>query len=102
MAKITNTRRNPDVEYFQEFFDPYSLIQRVNKMQRLVKTLSLPTEGVVYVDDISEHYDEEFGIAFPRTKSKSNLFEVVYDTYAFEFSHISWSPHNSEPLGIYL
>ena len=55
-------RRNPDVEYFQEFFYPYSLIQRVNKLQRLVKTLSFPAEGVVSVNDISEHCNEEFGL----------------------------------------
>ena len=51
-------RSNPDVESFQEVFDPDNLIRRDNKLQRLVRTLSFPTEGVVCVNDISEHYDE--------------------------------------------
>ena len=85
-------RSNPDAGSFQEVFDPESLIRRANKFQRLVRTLSLPIEVVVSVNDISEHCDEEFGIAFPRTKSESSLTEVVSNTSSFEFFRISWSP----------
>ena len=85
-------RTNPDVESFQEIFDPESLIRRANKLQRLVKNLYLPTEGVVSVNDIFEHCDEEFGLALPTTKSESSLSEVVFDTSTFEFSRISWPP----------
>ena len=102
MARRTNTRSNPDAESFQEIFDPESLIRRANKLQRLVITLSLPTKGVVSVNDICEHCDEEFGLPFPRTKCESILSEVVYDTYAFDFSYIPWSPWTSEPIGRYL
>ena len=70
-----------------------------NKLQRFVITLSLPIEGVVSVNYISKHCDEEFGLAFPRTKFESSLFEVVFDTFAFEFSRISWSPQTLESLG---
>ena len=58
-------------------------------MKRLVITLSFPTKGFVSVNDISEHCYEEFRLAFPRTKSESNLSEVVSDTFIFEFSRIS-------------
>ena len=81
-------RRNIDAESFQDIFYQESLIQRVNKMQRLVKIFSFPTKGVVSINDKCEHCDEEFGIDFPRTKSESTLSEVVSDTYAFEFSRI--------------
>ena len=73
-------------------------MRRANKLQRLVINISLPIEGVVSVNDISEHCDEEFSLAFPRTKYDSNLYEVVFDTFAFEFSCISWSPQTSKPL----
>ena len=99
MAIRTNTRSNPNVESFQDIFYQESLIQRVNKMQRLVKKFSFPTKGVVSVNDKCEHCDEEFGLAFPRTQSESILSELVSDTYAFEFSCFSWSPHTLEYLG---
>ena len=99
MTRRTNTRSNPDVESFQDIFYSESLLRRTNKLQRLVITLSLPAEGVVSVNDISEHCDEDFGIAFPRDKSESILSEVASDTSAFEFSHISCSPQTSNPQG---
>ena len=55
MTRRKNTRRNPDVESFQEVFDPEILIRRANRLQRLAITLSFPTESVVSVNDISEH-----------------------------------------------
>ena len=70
-------------------FDPESLIRRANKLQRLVRNISLPIESVVSVNDISEHCDEDFVLAFPKTKYESNLSELVSDTSAFEFSHFS-------------
>ena len=60
-------------------------------MKRLVITFSFPTEGV-YVNDISEHCNKEFGLAFPRTKYESILSKVTYDTFSFDFPHISLSP----------
>ena len=47
-----------DAKYFQDIFDPWSLIRMANKLQRLVKTLSFPIEGIVYVYDIYDHCDE--------------------------------------------
>ena len=46
-------RRNPDVEPFQELFDPERLIRKAKKMQssvipQLDITLSLPTKGDVF------------------------------------------------------
>ena len=93
-------RRNPDAKPFQDIFDPNNLIQRANRLQRLSRTLSFPIQGVFSVNDISEHCNEEFGIAFPRTKSDSSLSEVVFDTSAFDFPCISWSSQTSEPLGM--
>ena len=61
--------KNPAIESFQEFFDPESLIPRANSLQRLVRNLSFPAEGDIYVKDISEHCNEEFGLSFPITKS---------------------------------
>ena len=92
-------RINSDVESFQEVFDPESLIQRENRLPRLVKILSFPTNSAIYVGDISEHCNEECGLSFPRSKSQSSLFDLASDTSAFDFPYISWSPRTSEPLG---
>ena len=80
---------NPDAESFQDIFYPESLIQRPNRLQRLAITLSFHTESVVSVNDISEHCNEDFGLTFPRTKYEPNLFDLVSDTSAFDFPHIS-------------
>ena len=70
-------------------------------MQSLVINLSFPAEAVIFVSDISEHYDEEFGITFTRTKFEPSVSDLVSDTFASDFSHISWSPLISKPLGKY-
>ena len=70
-------------------------------MQSLVINISFPAEGVIFVSDISEHYDEEFGITFTRTKFESRVSDLVSDTSASDFSHIFWSPLISKPLGKY-
>ena len=68
-------------------------------MQRLVRNISFPTECAIAVSDISEHCNEEFGLTFPRTKSESDVSNLVSDTSAFDFPLISWSPLTSKPRG---
>ena len=58
-------------------------------MHRLVKNLSFPAEGVISVNDISECCNEECGISFPSTKYESILFDLVFDTSAFDFPWIT-------------
>ena len=58
-------RSNNDADPFQEFFDLERLIWKAKKLQRLVipqldRTLSLPSGGVAFTNDISEHCYEEF------------------------------------------
>ena len=78
-ARRTTTRSNPDDESFQEIFDLESLIRKANKLQRLDINFSLPAEGVVSIDDISEHCGEELEIVFPNAKSEFSLSEVVLE-----------------------
>ena len=100
-AQITHTRRNPNAKSFQEVFYPESMIQRTNRLQRLVRNLSFPVEGSIYVGDISEFCNEDLGLIFHRTKYKSSLSGLVFDPSTFDFPYISWSPVTSEPLGEY-
>ena len=58
-------------------------------LQRLVRNISFHAEGAIVVSDISEHFNEEFGLTFPGTKSESSLSDLVFDTSAFDFPHIS-------------
>jgi len=100
VTKNINTRRNLDAEPLQRVFDPESIIKTANKLKRLVlfpldRTFSLPSEGVVSIDDISEHGGQNFELIMPTTKSESNLFEAVLDPSPFEFSHTSWMPETS-------
>ena len=88
MDERTNKRSNIDVEPFQEILDPERLIRESNKMQRLERNFSLPAKGVVSINDISEHCGEELELVFPRSKSKSSLFEVVSDPSLFEFIEV--------------
>ena len=85
-------RRNSDVESFQEVFDPESLIQRENRLPRLVKILSFPTNSAISVGDIFGRCNEECGLILSITKSKSSLSDLELDTSAFEFPRIAWSP----------
>ena len=91
-ARRTHMRRNADAKSFQEVFDPKILIQKANRLQRLVRNISFPTEGDISVSNIYENCSEEFGLTIPITKSESNLSELVFDTSAFDFPYISWSP----------
>jgi len=93
-AKKISTRRNPDVEPLQRVFDPERLIKTTNKLKRLVpcmldRTASLPSEGIVFIDDVSEHDGQNFELVFPRTNSKSSLSETVINPSPFYFSHMS-------------
>ena len=92
-SRRTHKRRNPDAVSFQVIFDLKSLISRANRMQSLVINISFSIEGVIFLSDISKHYDEEFGLTFTRTKFESSVSDLVSDTSAFDFPHISWSPH---------
>ena len=68
-ARKIITRSNPDVEPLQRVFDPESLIKTANKLKRLVpfsiyQTSSFPLEGATFIDDISEHGDQNFDLIF--------------------------------------
>ena len=58
-------------------------------MQRLVRSLPFPAEAAIDVSDIYDRCNEEFGLNFPRNKSFSTLFDLVSDTFVFDFTHIS-------------
>ena len=92
-------RRNSDVESFQEVFDPETLIQRENRLPRLVRILSFPADSAISVGNISEHCNKECGLSFPISKYESSLSDLASNTSAFDFPCISWSPWTSEPLG---
>ena len=97
---MINTRSNPDAEPLQRVFDPESLIRTANKLKRLVpfslyRTSSLPSEGTMPIDDISEHGGQNFDLIFPRTKSESSLSKAVFDPSPFDFSRMSWLPETS-------
>ena len=88
-------RRNSDVESFQEVLDPESLIQRENRLPRLVRILSFPVDSAIFVGNISKHCNEECGLSFPRYKSESSLSDLASDTSTFDFPYITWSPQTS-------
>ena len=76
-----------------------SLIRRANRLQRLVRNIPFPAEGVIYVSDIYEHCNEEFGLTLPRTKYESCLSDLVYDTSVSDFPCIFCPPLSSDSLG---
>ena len=94
-AQRTHMRRNPDVESSQEVFDPEILIRRANRLQRLVKNIFFPAEGVIFACDTSEHCNQGMGLTLHRNKYKSTLSDLVVESSAFYFPCISWTPLTS-------
>ena len=92
MTKITHTKRNPHAESFQVVFDPEILIREVHRLERLVKNFYFSADSVICIGDIFERCNEECGLAIPRTKSEYRLPNLAYDTSAFNFPYIAWSP----------
>jgi len=95
VTRKTSMRRNPNVEPLQRVFDPERLIRTDKKLKRLVpclldRTSSLPSESIIFIDDISEHGSQNFELVLPRTKSESGLSETVFEPSPFDFSHMSW------------
>jgi hypothetical protein len=76
------TRRNPDPEPIASMFDPEKLLHKrkektIKSFSYLERNLSLPKDGVKSIDDLD--FDLKFEQTLFRSKSESNLNEIIFD-----------------------
>ena len=81
------TRKNPNPNPILELVEDPEKLLRKKKVQNgtgisLNTSISLPKEGVISVEDLE--FDEKFELSLFKSKSESNLSQIVFDIEIFK------------------